>query len=58
VLQLLVTAKVVPSSPILVSLRMGAIRSSELSVLATATRRYIAEYGILHSHRRETSNLT
>jgi hypothetical protein len=51
VLRLLVTADV-PSSPILVTLMMEAILSSETSVLTRAIRRYIAEYGILHSHRR------
>jgi hypothetical protein len=32
---------------------MEAIHSSEISVLTRAKRRYIAEDGILHSHRRE-----
>jgi hypothetical protein len=39
VLQLLVTDNVVPSSPILVTLKMEAIRSSEMSVLTRATLR-------------------
>jgi hypothetical protein len=52
VLRLLVTANVVPSSPILVELMMEAKRSSETSVLTRATRRHIQEYNILHSHRR------
>jgi hypothetical protein len=47
VLQLLVTANVVPSSPILVTLMMKAIRSSETSVLTTPTWRNIPEDGIL-----------
>jgi hypothetical protein len=50
VLQLLVTANVLPSSHILVTLMMDPIRSSGTSVLTTATRRSVPEYGILHSH--------
>jgi hypothetical protein len=48
VLQLLVTANVVPSSPILLTLMMEPIRSSERSVLTGATR-LIPEDGILNN---------
>jgi hypothetical protein len=47
VLLLLVTANVVPSSSILVTLMMEAIRSSETSVLIAATRYKIQLDGIL-----------
>jgi hypothetical protein len=45
---LLVTAKIVPSSQILITLMMETIRSSETLVLTRATWRNISEEGILH----------
>jgi hypothetical protein len=44
---MLVTANVVPSSPILVTLIMAALSSYETSVLTRATQRNIPEDGIL-----------
>jgi hypothetical protein len=50
---LLITASVVPNSPILVTLMMEAIHSSETSVLTGATRHGIPKGSILHSHHHE-----
>jgi hypothetical protein len=40
------------------TLRRNSTHSCETSVLTRATRRNNLEEGILHSHRRETSDLT
>jgi hypothetical protein len=53
ILRLLVTANAVPSLPILSTLMMEAIRSSETSIFTRTVRRNIPGGGFLHSHRRE-----
>jgi hypothetical protein len=49
--QFLVTASVVPSSPILVTLMKEALSSSETLILTRPTQRNISEDAILHFKR-------
>jgi hypothetical protein len=50
---LAVISSVVPSSLILFTLMMEAIRSPEMSLRTRSTRRNIPEDGTLHSHHRK-----
>jgi hypothetical protein len=51
--RLLVTANVVPTSPILFTMIMEVLRSTDTSVLTKTTRCNISDNAILHGHRRE-----
>jgi hypothetical protein len=53
VIQLIVSAYALPSTLIISTLIMAAIRFSETSALTRATRRHIPEDDILYSHRCE-----
>jgi hypothetical protein len=55
-LRRLLVAANFPSSPILVTVLMEALSSSETSVLKRVTRHHIPEDAILHSHRSEDLN--
>jgi hypothetical protein len=46
------------SSLIVFTLKMEEIRSSEMSVHTRTTRRHIPKNAILHSHRRESPDLS
>jgi hypothetical protein len=50
---LLVPANIVPSSLMLFTLMMEAVRPTKTSVVTRATYRHIPEDGILHSRHRE-----
>jgi hypothetical protein len=54
VLQLLVTADVVPSPLILFTLMMDAIRSSEMSILTRTTRHNIPQDDFRQGHHHRT----
>jgi hypothetical protein len=53
IIEELLGKEIVPSSPILVTLMIEAICSSETSVRTKAMWRYVPEGGMLHSHHRE-----
>jgi hypothetical protein len=52
-LRFIVTANVVHTSPIVITMMMEAVSSSERTVFIRVPQRNIPEDGILHSHRRE-----
>jgi hypothetical protein len=55
--RLLAAANFVPSSPILVTLVMEALRSSETSVLTKATRHNVSEDGVIKKFPCSTSKM-
>jgi hypothetical protein len=55
--RLLVTANVVPSSPILVTLMMEGLPSSETSVLTTTTEPNIPDEAVLQFYQKESKRV-
>jgi hypothetical protein len=56
--RLLVTANVVPSSSIIVTLMMQTIRSSETSVFIRVSRHHIPEDDIIHRKHKVSEKLS
>jgi hypothetical protein len=55
--RLKVTANIVPSLPVLVTLMIDVLRSSEMPVLTRVPRRYIADDAVLLVTAVKTSDL-